>query len=97
RAYERGSGRRLGKRLEEVTVPAYLPDTEAVRDDLLDYAIEVEWADAHVGRALTLLEEAGELENTLVIVTSDHGMPFPFVKGQIFEDGFHLPLAMRWG
>src|SRR5205814_471727 len=29
--------------------------------------------------------------------TSDHGMPFPFVKGQIHEDGFHLPLAMRWG
>jgi arylsulfatase A-like enzyme len=43
------------------------------------------------------LEASGELENTLVIVTSDHGMPFPYVKGQIHEDGFHLPLAMRWG
>ena len=59
--------------------------------------MEVEWADSHIGKALELLEANGELENTLIVVTSDHGMPFPFVKGQIFEDGFHLPLAMRWG
>lgn len=97
RVYEPGSGLRLGKRLEDVKVPAYLPDTKVVRSDLLDYAVEVEWGDAQVGRALALLEAAGELENTLVVVTSDHGMPFPHVKGQIFEDAFHVPLAMRWG
>lgn len=97
RAYEEGSGVRLGKKLEDVEVPGYFPDNEVIRSDLADYAIEVEWADAHIGRALEILEAAGELDNTLVIVTSDHGMPFPRVKGQIYEDGFHLPLAMRWG
>ena len=97
RGYELHSGVRLGKKLAEVTVPAYLPDTALVRGDLADYAIEVEWADAYVGKALATLEARGELENTLVIVTSDHGMPFPYVKGQIHEDGFRLPLAMRWG
>jgi arylsulfatase A-like enzyme len=97
RAYERDSGQRSGKKLQDVKVPGYLPDTEIVRGDLLDYAVEVEWADSHIGKALQLLEAAGELENTLIVVTSDHGMPFPFVKGQIFEDAFHLPLAMRWG
>ncbi|MCD6050375.1 MAG: arylsulfatase family protein [Verrucomicrobia bacterium] len=97
RTYELNSGVRLGKKLEDVKVPAYLPDTPVVRGDLADYAIEVEYADAHIGKALQALEAAGELENTLVIVTSDHGMPFPYVKGQIHEDGFHLPLAMRWG
>jgi N-sulfoglucosamine sulfohydrolase len=97
RAYELNSGTRLGKKLEDVKVPAYLPNLPEVRSDLADYAIEVEYADAHIGRALDLLKATGELENTLVIVTSDHGMPFPYVKGQIFEDGFHLPLAMRWG
>lgn len=97
RAYELNSGVRLGKKLDEVTVPAYLPDNAIVRGDLADYAIEVEWADSHIGKALEQLEASGELDNTLIIVTSDHGMPFPFVKGQIFEDGFHLPLVMRWG
>lgn len=96
RAYEFGSGVRSGKKLEDVKVPTFLPDTEIVRNDLLDYAVEVEWGDAQIGRALQILEESGEAKNTLVIVTSDHGMPFPFVKGQIHEDGFHLPLAMRW-
>ncbi|SIN71781.1 Arylsulfatase A [Singulisphaera sp. GP187] len=97
RGYERHSGTRLGKRPEDVKVPAYLPDLDVVRDDLLDYAVEVEYADAQIGKALQALENAGELERTLIIVTSDHGMPFPRVKGQIFEDGFHLPLAIRWG
>lgn len=97
RGYELNSGVRLGKNLADVTVPSYLPDTPVVRGDLADYAAEVEWADSYIGKALATLEAAGELENTLVIVTSDHGMPFPYVKGQIHEDGFKLPLAMRWG
>ena len=97
RGYELNSGVRLGKKLADVKVPSYLPDVAAVRSDLADYAVEVEWADSFVGKALAALEARGELENTLVVVTSDHGMPFPFVKGQIHEDAFRLPLAMRWG
>jgi arylsulfatase A-like enzyme len=97
RPYEYGSGERLGKKLSDVVVPPFLPDTPVTRRDLLDYSVEVEYADGHIGRALQSLEKAGLLENTLVIVTSDHGMPFPYVKGQIFDDAFHLPLAMRWG
>ena len=97
RTYEPNSGVRLGKKLADVTVPPYLPDSAVVRGDLADYAIEVEWADAFIGQALASLEASGELENTLIVVTSDHGMPFPYVKGQIHEDGFRLPLAMRWG
>ena len=97
RAYEPGSGIRSGKKPGDVTLPAYLPDNPTVRGDLLDYAVEVEYFDSHVGRALKKLEELGELDNTLVVMTSDHGMPFPRVKGQIYEPGYHIPLAIRWG
>ena len=97
RAYEEGSGVRLGKKLGDVEVPGYLPDNEVVRGDLADYAIEVEWADAQIGRVLEVLQKSGHLDDTLIVITSDHGMPFPRVKGQIYEDGYHLPLAMRWG
>jgi N-sulfoglucosamine sulfohydrolase len=97
RVYEVGAGVRAGKRLSEVTLPAYYPDAPAIRSDMLDYSLEVEWFDQHLGRAIALLEKRGELDNTFVVVTSDHGMPFPRVKGQIYEDGFHLPLAIRWG
>jgi arylsulfatase A-like enzyme len=97
RAYELHSGTRMGKKLEDVVVPPYFPDVRAVRSDLADYAIEVEWADKHIGMAMDVLEKRGELENTLIIITSDHGMPFPYVKGQIHEDGFRLPFVARWG
>jgi N-sulfoglucosamine sulfohydrolase len=96
RAYEEGAGLRAGKKLEDVTVPKYWPDTEVVRSDLLDYALEVEWVDQHLGRVLKTLEDAGELDNTLLVLTSDHGMPFPRVKGQIYEDSFHIPMVVRW-
>ncbi len=97
RAYEKDSWKKDGRDLSKVTVPAYFPDNATIRGDLADYAIEVEWYDTHIGRALKHLEEHGLLDSTLIIATSDHGMPFPRVKGQIYDDGFHIPFAARWG
>jgi arylsulfatase A-like enzyme len=96
RKYVEGEGLRGGKTLEEAEVPAYLPDEEAVRSDLLDYAYEIEWFDRQLGLLLEKLEEIGELDNTLIVVTSDNGMPFPRVKGQMFDTDFRLPLAVCW-
>ena len=98
REYEEGSGARLGgKKTTDIDhVPAYWPDNETIRGDMLDYAYEVEHFDRHVGRALAMLEKTGQLENTIVVVTSDNGMPFPRVKGSTYEDANHLPLAIRW-
>jgi len=96
RPYERGSGLKSGKKLEDVIVPPYLPDDEIVRNDLLDYALEIEWFDNHLGRIIKQIEDAGELDNTLIVVTSDNGMSFPRVKGAIYEDACHMPLAIRW-
>ncbi|NBC66601.1 MAG: sulfatase-like hydrolase/transferase, partial [Bacteroidetes bacterium] len=97
RPFEKGIGLSSGKMIENVTVPEYLPDTPEVRSDLLDYAVEIEWFDQHLGQAIALLEETGELENTLIIVTSDNGMAFPRAKANLYEDGIHVPLAIRWG
>ena len=97
RPYEDGAGRRAGRDPARVTLPAYYPDSNVIRSDMLDYALEVEWFDANLGKVLDQLEKIGELDDTLILVTSDHGMPFPRVKGQIYEAGFHLPMAVRWG
>ena len=78
-------------------MPAYYPDNATIRGDLADYAIEVEWFDQHIQKALDHLEASGELDNTVIIATSDHGMPFPRVKGQLYDDGFHIPFVVRWG
>jgi uncharacterized sulfatase len=51
----------------------------------------------HLGRMIEKLEEIGVLENTLIVVTSDNGMPFPRAKANMYEYGFHMPFAVRWG
>jgi uncharacterized sulfatase len=96
RVYEQYSGHRLGKQMADAVVPGFLPDVDTIRSDLLDYAVEIEWFDLHLQNILKYLEEQGELENTLVIVTSDNGMPFPRAKANAYEYGIHLPLAMAW-
>lgn len=98
RGYEFQSGvNKGGKKLTDIDhVPAYWPDNETVRHDMLDYALEVEHTDNHLVRMIAELEKRGQLDNTLIIVTSDHGMPFPRVKGYAYHDSNHIPLALRW-
>ncbi len=98
RAYEYGSGVSKGKKkLSEITkVPPYWIDNEKVRNDMLDYAFEVEYFDSQLGKILDILEKSGELDNTIIVVTADNGMPFPRVKGHVYEKDNHLPLAIMW-
>ena len=99
RNYSYGSGVAIGKKETAMlnTIPPIFPLTETVKNDLLDYAFEIEHFDQQLNKMLDHLETNGMLENTLVIVTSDNGMPFPRVKGQVYPYDHHLPLAIRWG
>ena len=96
RGYEQGSGLRSGRELEDVRVPRSLPDVPQVRGDILDYYLEIEWYDKHLGRMLKMLEDKGELDNTLIVVTSDNGMPFPRAKTHLYDLGVRMPLAICW-
>lgn len=97
RGYEYASSLRAGKQTSMIdSVPSYWPDNEIVRTDMLDYALEIEHFDTHLERILKTLEESGELDNTIVIVTSDHGMPFPRCKGQEYHNSNHIPMAIMW-
>ncbi len=98
RAYEYKSGiSKGGKKLEMVDrIPKYYPDEPDTRIDLLDYAMEIEYMDSHIVKTLKLLESKNLLENTLIVITSDHGMPFPRVKGNQYESANHIPLAIMW-
>lgn len=96
RVYKKGIGLEQNKQLDAVSVPGFLPDHPEIRSDILDYYVEIEWFDSHLARMLKMLESIGELENTLVIVTSDNGMPFPRAKANCYEYGIHMPLAISW-
>lgn len=98
RRYEYGTGQTLGgKSIDDIDeVPAFWPDNEIIRNDMLDYGLEIEHADSHLGRMIKYLESNRQLENTLIVMTSDNGMPFPRGKAQEYEYSNHMPLAMMW-
>ncbi len=96
RPYDRDAGLKSGMNPNDVSVPAFLPDTPKVRRDLLDYYFEVERFDREAGEILRQLERDGRLDNTLVVITGDNGMPFPRAKANLYDGGTRVPLAVRW-
>lgn len=83
-------------RPEEVAVPGFLVDDPVVRGELAHYYSSVRRADDAVGHVLRALEESGQAGSTLVMLISDHGMPFPFAKTQLYHHSTLTPLIFRW-
>lgn len=98
RGYEYGSGIVKGnKKLTDIKkVPPFWIDNDVVRTDMLDYAFELEYFDKQAEKIINNIERRGLLENTIVVITSDNGMPFPHVKGHMYEYDNHLTLAIMW-
>lgn len=82
--------------MDEIRLPAIFPDSPDVRGDVADYYFEVQRLDRELGEMLTMLQQHRELDNTIVVVTSDNGMPFPRAKSNLYDMGTRVPLAIRW-
>ena len=80
----------------EVTVPPYLPDTPATRADIARTYDNIAIMDRQVGNLLTELEKAGRLEDTAIMVFSDHGVGLPRGKRCVYDSGTRVPLIVRW-
>ncbi|GAA5120315.1 sulfatase [Luteolibacter yonseiensis] len=98
RAWEKGSGKALwnidpdslkGK------LPPFLPDVPEVREDLADYLGEVAALDAAIGTVIDELKKSGEYDNTLIIISGDHGAPgFPNGKCNLYTFGTGVSLSI---
>ncbi len=77
-------------------LPAYTPDTPETRRDLANYYDLVTAVDYQVGEVLDALEKAGVADNTVVILSGDHGRGLPRSKRWVYEQGIHVPLIVRW-
>lgn len=97
RAYDWQASLDSDLNLDSIAVPPYLPDNTITQTDLGDYYLKVEKLDQFAGEIIAKLEQAGELENTIVVITSDNGMPFPRAKANLYDAGIRVPLAIRWG
>jgi len=81
---------------DEVVVPGFLPDIPGVREEVARYYSSVRRADDIVGSILRALEQSGEAANTIVIFISDHGMPFPFAKTNLYHHSTRTPWMVRF-
>ena len=100
RTWERGSGEALwGLDPDDLKgrLPEFFPDTHDIREDVSDYLGECLAVDAGLGVLIERLEAIGELDNTLIVVSGDHGIPgFPRAKSNLYDIGCEVALAARW-
>jgi len=75
--------------------PNNLPDTPEVRADVAAFKASARSLDHGVGMVLIQLDACGLDENTLIIFTTDHGMPFPGAKATLYDRGLGVNLILR--
>lgn len=95
RPFKRNGGKKAGIDISKIKVPAYLPDTEQVRNDIADYYAEVQHFDKEVASYISLLKEMGQYENTLLIVCSDNGWQMPRGLANLYDFGTKIPLIIH--
>jgi arylsulfatase A-like enzyme len=82
--------------LNDVSLPSYLPDNEPTRREFAHLRKSVESVDAGAAAILAALEESGRAEDTIVIFTADHGLPFPRAKGTLYDPGIQVAFTARY-
>ncbi|MCM8534611.1 MAG: sulfatase [Lentisphaeraceae bacterium] len=76
-------------------MPPFLPDVHSIREDLADYLGEAQAFDMALGVLVEELKKAGEFENTIIVVSGDHGAPgFPYGKCNLYDFGSQVPLVI---
>ncbi|MBA63387.1 MAG: sulfatase [Planctomycetaceae bacterium] len=98
RKWIKGSGKHLwGITPDDLKgkLPAFLPDVHEVRQDFADYLGEVRAFDAGLKTVLEVLSKTGELDNTMIVISGDHGAPgFPRGKCNLYDFGTQVPLIV---
>ena len=97
RPYELDSWKKEGWEINKVETRRFMPESDIIKGDLLDYAVELEWYDNQLMQCIEELKRIGEFDNTIIIVTADNGMSFPRAKANCYDAGVHVPLAISWG
>lgn len=99
RDWAQGSGQDLwGLNPDELKgkLPKFLPDNETIREDFADYLGEAMAFDAAVGVLIKQLKAMDQWDNTLFVISGDHGAPgFPRGKCNLYDFGTQVPLVIR--
>lgn len=94
RSFPRSADIELGDP-EQAWVPPYLPEIDVVKQDLAAFEASIATLDRAFGRILDAVENAGKAEDTLIIFTADHGIPFPLAKMTLRDAGLEIPMIVK--
>jgi len=81
---------------EQVSIPAYYPDTALVREGIAQHYNNIHAMDRQVGEILAQLEQDGLADSTIVIWTTDHGDALPRGKRELYDSGLKVPMIIHW-
>ena len=87
---------KFGIPLDQVSVPAYIPDTPTARERIATYYSRIQDMDRFVAQQLKELDAAGLAEDTIVFYYSDHGGIMPRSKRFVYDSGTRVPLVIRF-
>lgn len=79
-----------------VQVPCTVADTAENRSDMADYHASAMAVDECVGTVVRALKETGLWEETIILLTTDHGIAFPFMKCSLYDAGIGVAMVMRY-
>ncbi len=79
-----------------VFVPPYIKDEPSARNEFAEYQGIIRKVDASIGKILEAVDQKGLSDNTIIIYTADHGIPFPRAKCSLYDPGIVVPFIIRW-
>lgn len=80
---------------DHAPIPAPLPDVPAVREDMAAYQTAAWWMDKAFGEVWLALQETGMAEDSLILFTTDHGIPFPKMKANLTDHGMGVAFILK--
>ena len=81
--------------IKGIFIPPYLADTKVMRNDLANFQATIKFFDECVGRIVQGIKDAGIADNTVIILTSEHGIPYPGSKWAVRKAGIEIPLIIQ--
>jgi len=81
---------------EDIEMPEFLPNKPKIKNEIINYYNSVKRGDDCVGYILESLKKSTQNENSIIFLLSDHGMPLPFAKSTVYQNGLRVPFLMHW-
>lgn len=80
--------------VDQVTLPPYYPNDPVLLEDWAAYLDSCRYTDWLVGDVVSTLKQQGELDNTIILFMTDHGISHARGKQFLYDEGLHVPLVI---